>query len=100
MSQEDVQTTIMTHVVLVSLYDDVDATLASSYEAALEVLRQRAEAWDWEIDQEHPLDRSTAIPEQLSELYAHDGDEATCWVKIVELIVPCMVVLQPPASKG
>jgi hypothetical protein len=98
MSEENIQTTIMTHVALVSLNNDVDATPAPSYEAALEFLRSRAETWDWDIDPEHPLDRSTATLEQLSELYAHNGDEATWWVNIAELMVPCMVALQPNRS--
>jgi len=92
MQQENNMVT-MTHVALVALPDDIDATLAPSYEAALGELRQRAELWDWDIDPEHPLDRSTATLEQLSELYAHDGGERdTHWVTIAALLVPCMVV--------
>lgn len=78
----------MTHVALVSLDGDIDASLAPSYEDALALLRQRAEFWDWEIDPEHPLDRATATLEELSALYAHDGDERTCWVNITDVIVP------------
>jgi len=90
--QQENNTFAMTHVALVALHDHIDATLAPSYEAALDELRQRAALWEWEIDPEHPLERATATLEQLSQLYAHEGDETTCWVHIAELLVPCTVV--------
>jgi hypothetical protein len=79
-------TVLMTHVALVSMDGHIDATPAPSYEEALDLLRKRAETWEWEIDPEHPLDRSTATLEQLSTLYAHDAaNEESCWVDIAEV---------------
>lgn len=91
----------MTHVALVSMDGHIDAAPAPSYEAALHLLRQRAETWDWEIDPEQPLDRSTATIEQLSALYAHDAaNEGDCWVDIAEVWPHGLPVSHQPNGDG
>lgn len=80
---------LATHVVLISAgqmngVDDIDAELAVSYEDALAYLRWRSQSWDWELNENHPLDRNTATLGQLNELWSENDDEY--WVKIACLL--------------
>jgi hypothetical protein len=95
MQQE--HTGLMMYVALVSLNGDIDAMPADSYEAALDLLQQRAQYWGWDLDPQHPLDRATATLEQLSTLYAHNETGNTSWVTIAPLLDPRMIVA-PPVS--
>ncbi len=91
----------MTHVALVSMDGHIDAAPAPSYEVALSILRQRAQAWDWEIDPAQPLDRSMATLEQLSALYAHDAaNEGDCWVEIAEIWPHGLPASPQPSEDG
>jgi hypothetical protein len=75
---------IAPHIALVCLDGgDIDATLAFSYDQALEYLRTRAE--HWEVDPLEAFDLETATVEQLSAVYAVGHDPETTWIEIIPI---------------
>lgn len=81
------------YAAVICMDGEIEVVAKTSADDALDYLRKRAEAWDWEIDEKHPLDRSTATVEQLSELYGHDGDPDLNWVKIATIDELCYIAV-------
>lgn len=73
----------ITHLALVSIDDDIISMPATSADHALTLLRERANAWEFEGME--TVDLTVATMEQLNTYIAEDGDPDTNWVDIAEI---------------